>query len=410
MHDDFIKGYNAERFYNFYRLVQGFMNAAVQTAIAVVFWCSAFELAYSYLMYPALLWFLAWRFGRPSKGAQDHEPSVAVVIAVYNEEKVIAEKLRTIFAVDYPPEKLSVWIGSDCSTDTTEAIVRNSKDPRIHLWVAPERSGKTGVLNQLIPQVDAEILVLTDADIMFEKDCIRELMKHFIDPEVGGVGGLTRHRFANENLMDEESLYRRFESQQKTWESRLHSTISAFGPFYAIRKKLFVPFHRHTYSNDDVLMPMNIIRQGYRMYFDANAVSYEEQNQGVGIEFKRRVRIGAGNFQAFFWLLDFLNPLKGWPWFCYVSHKVTRWFSPLFLLTAILSCGFLAKFDTAVIYKMIFVTGSIFAVSSVFFKFIPLPVMRHIFYFLAMNVALGLGFMKFLRGIKTAAWSRTERQ
>ena len=169
------------------------MNAAIQTAV-VIFWCSIAELAYSYLIYPVLLWFLAWRFGRPSKLSQNYEPSIAVVIAVYNEEKVIAEKLHTIFAVDYAPEKLSVWIGSDCSTDMTEEIVRNFGDPRIHLWVAPERSGKAGILNHLVPQVDAEILVLTDADIMFEKDCLRELVKHFIDPEVGGVGGSSKGR------------------------------------------------------------------------------------------------------------------------------------------------------------------------------------------------------------------------
>jgi cellulose synthase/poly-beta-1,6-N-acetylglucosamine synthase-like glycosyltransferase len=385
------------------------MIASLQTGIILIFWFSVIELAYSYLIYPVLLWFLAWRFGRTSKCIQDYEPTVAIVIAVYNEEKIIAEKLRSIFAVDYNKEKLSIWIGSDCSTDLTDEIVRNFGDPRIHLWVAPDRSGKAGVLNRLIPQVEAEILLLTDADIMFEKDCVQELTKHFADPEVGGVGGLTIHRFTNETAMDEESIYRRFESRQKFWESQLHSTISAFGPFYAIRKSLFVPFHPHTYSNDDVLMPMNIIRQGYRMYFDSNAVSYEEHNESVGIEFNRRIRIGAGNFQAFFWLLDFLNPLKGWPWFCYVSHKVTRWFSPLFFLSAVLACGFLARFDDMVIYKMMFYTGCIFAISSLFYQRIPLPIMRHIFYFLAMNVALGLGFFKFLRGIRTAAWMRTER-
>lgn len=386
------------------------MNSAILTAVAVVFGCSVFEVAYSYLLYPVLLSLLAWCFGRSSKLSADYQPTVAVVISVYNEEKVIAEKLRSVFSAEYPPEKLSVWIGSDRSTDRTDEIVRNFGDPRVHLWVSPERSGKAGILNRLVPQVDAEILVLTDADIMFEKESIRELTKHFADPEVGGVGGLTKHRSLRENNFQEESLYRQFEARQKTWESRLHSTISAFGPFYAIRKTLFVPFHEHTYSNDDVIMPMNIVRQGYRMFFDETAVSYEAYNPEVGLEFKRRIRIGAGNFQAFFWLLDFLNPLKGWPWFCYVSHKVTRWFSPMFLLAAMLACGFLAWFDTAVIYKMMFVTGGIFAVSSLFFKVLPLPIMRHIFYFLAMNVALGFGFVKFLAGIRTAVWSRTERQ
>lgn len=386
------------------------MNATVISVIAVLFWFSVFEVFYSYLAYPALLGFFAWRFGRPSKASPDYEPAVAVVMAVYNEEKVIGEKLRSVFSVDYPADKLSVWIGSDCSSDRTGEIIRNFNDPRVHLWTAPSRSGKAGVLNQLVPQVEAEVLVMTDADIMFRKDCIRELTRHFADPEVGGVGGLTKLHVSGETADDEESLYRGFEALQKSWEARLHSTISAFGPFYAIRKSLFVPFHEHTYSNDDVMMPMNIIRQGRRMYFEPAAVSYEELNKDVGIEFNRRVRIGAGNFQAFFWLLDFLNPLRGWPWFCFVSHKVTRWFSPLFLLAAIVSCGFLAVYGSAVIYKMLFVTGAIFVVSSLFYRFIPLPILRNVFYFLAMNAALGFGFLKFVRGIRSAVWLRTERQ
>jgi cellulose synthase/poly-beta-1,6-N-acetylglucosamine synthase-like glycosyltransferase len=374
-----------------------------------IFWFSLFEITYSYVIYPVLLRIFAWRFGNLPASSDIFEPTVAIVMPVFNEEKVIAGKLENLFALDYPPDKLSIWIGSDCSTDKTEAIISAVKNPRCHLWVAPKRSGKAGILNSLVPGIDADILVFTDADIMFDKDSIRALTRHFADESIGGVGGVTLPR-SPEFGQTEELAYRNFETMQKRLESMLHSTISAFGSFYAIRKKLFIPFHPHTYSNDDVMMPMNIIRQGYRMFFESNAVSYEAQNPEVGIEFKRRIRIGAGNFQAFFWLLDFLNPLKGWPWFCYVSHKVTRWFSPLFLVTAVLSCGFLAIFNTAPLYKMLFFTGTIFAISSLFFKLIPLPIMRHIFYFLAMNVALGLGFFKFLGGIRSATWSRTERR
>lgn len=384
------------------------MHSTFISTAVWIFWFSLFEITYSYVIYPVLLRIFAWRFGNLPASSETFEPSVAIIVPVYNEEKVIASKLENLFALDYPPGKLSIWIGSDRSTDGTEAIVRDIKDPRVHLWVAPERGGKTGILNKLVPGIDAEFLVFTDADIMLDKDSIRALTRHFADASIGGVGGVTLQR-SQESDQSEELAYRNFEAMQKRFESMLHSTISAFGSFYAIRKKLFVPFHPHTYSNDDVMMPMNIIRQGYRMFFDSGAVSYEAQNPAVGIEFKRRIRIGAGNFQAFFWLLDFLNPLKGWPWFCYVSHKVTRWFSPLFLLTAIVSCTFLAKFGTAPLYKMVFVTGGIFTVSSLFFKLIPLPIMRHIFYFLAMNVALGLGFFKFLGGIRSATWSRTER-
>jgi cellulose synthase/poly-beta-1,6-N-acetylglucosamine synthase-like glycosyltransferase len=375
-----------------------------------IFWLSVLEVAYTYTLYPALLRLFSRLFGRTPAPSGGDLPSVAVVMPVYNEEKIIADKLRNIFAVNYPPEKLSVWIGSDRSDDRTEEIVRSYNDPRVHLWVAPERCGKARILNALVPRVEAEMLVFTDADIMLEPESIRLLARHFADPAVGGVGGRATLLQTETLENPEEVAYLAFEAAQKKMESALHSTISAFGSFYAIRKNLFVPFHPHTYSNDDVLMPMNIIRQGRRMLFEYEAVSREKMANRVGKVFKRRIRIGAGNFQAFFWLLDFLNPKYGWPWFCYVSHKVSRWFSPLFIACAAMTCGLLAFGSATILYKILFAAGTLFIVSGLLYRIVPLKFPRTIFYFLAMNAALALGFVRFLGGIRSAVWSRTERQ
>jgi cellulose synthase/poly-beta-1,6-N-acetylglucosamine synthase-like glycosyltransferase len=313
-----------------------------------------------------------------------------------------------VFSLNYPYEKLSLWIGSDCSTDRTEEIIRGSADPRIHLWVAPQRGGKAVILNALVPMVDAEVVVFTDADIMLDPESVRMLARHFADPEVGGVGGLILQPPLDPGG-SEESSYLRFEAAQKRMEAALHSIISAFGAFYSIRASLFVKFNPRTYSNDDVLMPMNVVRQGYRMYFEQAALSYEKPRPGLKTEFQRRVRIGAGNFQAFFWLLDFLNPAYGWPWFCYVSHKVSRWFSPLFICAAAMACGALALGTPTLIYKILFACGSLFVASGLLYKIIPFKLPRRAFYFMAMNAALIAGFFRFAGGIRSAVWSRTER-
>lgn len=376
----------------------------------IVFWLSLFAIAYSYCFYPIVLRMAAGVFGRPPHGSPDSLPPVAIVIPVHNEEKIISEKLRNIFSVDYPADKLSVWIGSDCSTDHTDEMVKSWDDPRVHLWRPETRSGKAGILNRLVPMADAEIVLLTDADIMLDRSSIRALAGDFADTRIGGVGGLTLQKQQGMDVRNEETAYRLYEAKLKTLESRLHSTISAFGSFYAIRKKLFVPFHPHTYSNDDVIMPMNIIRQGYRMYYEPSAVSYEEVVPRLTTEFRRRVRIGAGNFQAFFWLLDFLNPMYGWPWFCYVSHKVSRWFSPMFICASAAACGVLAFGTASLLYKTLFIAGALFTASGLLYKIIPLKFPRKVFYFLAMNAALILGFFRFLGGIRSAAWTRTERQ
>jgi cellulose synthase/poly-beta-1,6-N-acetylglucosamine synthase-like glycosyltransferase len=378
------------------------------TVLAILFWLSLFLLLYSYALYPVLLSFFARVFGRPARTDEAFFPSVGVVVPVYNEEAVVRQKVENILAMDYPVGKLSVWVGSDCSTDATHGIVKGMGDPRVHLWIADNRGGKTEVINRLAPQVDAEVLLFTDANTMHRPESLKKMVRWYADPDVGGVGGHIEHVYVRREL--EEVLYRTFESRQKGLESRLHSTISAFGGFYSVRRELFAPIQYNAYSNDDVLIPMNVIRRGYRMIFDAAALSEEETTENLRHEFSRRVRIGAGNFQAFFWLLDFLNPLKGWPWFCYVSHKVTRWFSPFFILLSIASCILLVCANGPLVYHGLFFAGC--AAIAVAFSYLvfPLPFVRPLYYFISMNAALFVGLFRFLGGIRTAAWSRTERK
>jgi cellulose synthase/poly-beta-1,6-N-acetylglucosamine synthase-like glycosyltransferase len=376
--------------------------------LTILFWGSVFFVIYSYTIYPVLLALFSHIFGKPVKQDENYLPTVGVLVPVHNEELVIKRKIDTILSLDYPPEKISVWVGSDCSTDNSEKIVRDYNDPRVHLWIAKERGGKTGVVNNLTPLIDAEIVLFTDANTTHHRECLRALTSNYADPSVGGVAGHIEHAIRGEEEFG-EGLYRKFESRQKYFEGSLHSTISAFGGFYSIRKVLFRPIPPNSYSNDDVMIPMSVIAQGYRIIYEPRAVSEEDMAGSTGREFSRRVRIGAGNFQAFFWLLPFLNPFKGWSAFCYVSHKVTRWFSPIMLSLGFVSCGILAFTDTHAIYRMLFTTGTIFILSGILYKLIPIRLTRHVYYFLLMNSALILGFFRYVRGIRSAAWSRTER-
>ena len=376
-------------------------------ALQVLFWGCIALVVYSYLVYPVLLPVAARLFGRPVRTDESHYPSIAVIVPVYNEEKIIRAKLENILALDYPAERREIWIGSDCSIDATHEIVNRFAGDRIHLWVAPRRGGKTEVLNHMVPLVKADVLVFTDANTMHRPESLRKMVRSFADEKVGGVAGRIKHQSKTVEL--EEMLYRSFESNQKIHEARLHSCISAFGGFYSIRAALFKPLRHNAYSNDDVLIPMNVIRQNYRIVFEPEAVSEEDMTESIAHEFTRRIRIGAGNFQAFFWLLDFLNPRYGWPWFCYVSHKALRWFSPLLLGTAFL-CGIALEILLPSIGYAAFSLGcAAIAIIGASFLVVRLRVLRPVFYFLSMNTALALGFFRFCAGIRSAAWSRTER-
>lgn len=375
---------------------------------SILFWFSFAVVLYSYTLYPLLLLVFVRKFGKPVEQRTDFFPSIGVLVPAHNEEKVIRKKIENIISLNYPPEKLSVWVGSDCSTDATEAIVSEYPDKRVHLWVAPTRGGKTEVLNRLAPEIEADIILFTDANTMHRHDCLLAIVRNFADPTVGGVAGHIDHARRGDDESG-EGIYRSFESRQKFMEGRLHSTISAFGGFYAIRKDAFTKIPFNAYSNDDVLIPMNVIRKGLRVIYEPEAVSEEENTGSVGSEFSRRIRIGAGNFQAFFWLLDFLNPTKGWPAFCLISHKFTRWFSPFFLLSGFISSGVLFFRSGIDLYRILFASGSIIVTAGMLHKVIPLRITRHVFYFMVMNFALIIGLFRYGTGIKSAAWSRTER-
>jgi cellulose synthase/poly-beta-1,6-N-acetylglucosamine synthase-like glycosyltransferase len=379
----------------------------VIVCLQIVFWTSLILVLYSYFIYPGLLPLLSRVFGRPTVRKDAFFPTVTALVPVYNEENVIRMKIENLLALDYPCDRFTIRIGSDCSTDATHDIVRSFSDKRVELWIAPRRGGKTEVLNHLAPLIDADVILFTDANTMHYPDSLKKLVRSYADPAVGAVAGSIKHKGAKEER--EERLYRSFESLQKYFESRLHSSISAFGGFYSIRKSLFRPIQHNAYSNDDVLIPMNIIRLKHRVAFDPEALSEEDMTESITQEFTRRIRIGAGNFQAFFWLLDFLNPLSGWPGFCYFSHKVIRWFSPFLLGGAFLCSAFLWFLTSSAVFIAVTLLGILFMAFGVSYFVIPGRINRLAFYFLSMNVALVLGLARYCKGIQSAAWTRTER-
>lgn len=377
--------------------------------LVTIFVCCTFFILYSYCIYPVLLSLFAVLFKKKIIFDNGYQPTVGIVVPVYNEEKIIRQKIENILSMQYPPEKISVWIGSDQSTDRTNEIIKTFDDKRVRLWIAPKRGGKTEVLNNLVPQVDSEIIFLTDANTMHQADCLKKMVGYYADPAVGAVLGRVKHIIRDGNDFA-ETMYRSFEVWQKNLESRLHSSIAAFGGFYTIRKEYFKPIPFNAYSNDDVLIPMNIIRQKKRVVFEYNAISEEDVTGYLRTEFNRRIRIGAGNFQAFFWLLDFLSPFRGWSSFCYISHKVFRWFSPFAIIGMYVSLGLLSIMSTSIVFKILFFLGFLVLLFFILYKLFKLKIIRPLYYFFAMNIALFFGFFRYLGGIKSAAWARTKRE
>lgn len=381
------------------------------TAIKVLLIGFVLLLVYAYAGYSRLLAAAARMRKMPPRDTA-YRPMVTIFVPAYNEERVIEAKIRNCLAQDYPPELIEILVCSDASTDRTEAIVREFGESRVRLLAYSERSGKTGLINKSVPGAGGEIVVLTDANTRFAPDAVSKLVSMYSSERIGAVAGQVKLHVPDTGWgVDREVTYREFEAGLKYHEGLFGTTVGAFGGLYSIRKALFKPLPANAYSNDDFLIPMRILADGRHVVFDKEAVSSEETGKDVAEEFRRRVRIGAGNFQSFFLLPKMLNPLRGMAFVCYFSHKVLRWFSPLMLLSIfvlnLMLVGTLV-FDVMlggqVLAYVLAGMGGLFSRRRR-----RIPVLTSLYHFVSINAAIVGGFFVYLKGIKSAAWTSTER-
>ncbi len=375
------------------------------TPWVIVFFVSAGVIVYSYAIYPLLLALVPVR-RREELPEPAEWPFVSVLISVYNEEKHITERIENLLALDYPSDKLEILIGSDGSTDRTNELVRQFKDPRVHLHEYEERSGKPGVLNRLIPQTRGELLAFSDANAMFAPDALKKLARHFRDARIGGVCG--RLLFHEEKSETDEGPYWKLETYLKTRESAIDSCLGANGAIYAIRKSCWPGIPDNTFV-DDFVIGMRVREQGVRVVYDREAVATEELPQSVGHEMTRRIRIGAGDFQALFLCWRSLLPWRGFYSLAFWSHKVLRWLSPFFMVAALIS-------NLALLPHPLFTV--LLALQLAFYGLAIVGGLRRgrkigwfsaPHYFVTINLALLLGFFRFITGTQQAAWKRTAR-
>ena len=379
-----------------------------------VFWVAAALVVYSYLIYPVLIFFLSKLIQRKTPVVSDFEniqwPEVAIIIAAYNEEIDITERLDNLNDLQYPSDKLYIYIGSDGSTDKTNTLIQNHRLKNLKFFPFQERRGKASVLNDLCEEAKEEILIFSDANTLFESNVVKKLVKPFSDPLIGGVcGELEIH--ASSHSSNQDGFYWKYEKFLKINENKINGLLGANGAIYAIRKQLFMPLLPDTII-DDFMVAMRVVLQGNKMIYEPEAIAHEYAPETIEHEFKRRVRIGTGNYQAFFRLLKFLNPATSTThFFTYISHKVLRWFAPHLLLLCLITSIILVKNPVFMILLVIQLSVYIFSAFSMIFSFTDkMPkIISIIIFFVSMNIALLVGFFKYLSSNVNPAWERTSR-
>jgi cellulose synthase/poly-beta-1,6-N-acetylglucosamine synthase-like glycosyltransferase len=373
-------------------------------SLAVLVFLAALSLiALTYVVYP--LWQLIFP-GKPIDFTGEFTPPpVSVVFAAYNESSIIEAKIRSIYRTNYPIELLSVWIGSDLSSDGTDDIIRNlqSEFPQLNLHVNEARSGKSATINLLIERTTAEVIIATDANILFKETTIEELVRPIALQKATAVAGTLAYEAGGitNSTATNEKAYLSLENAIRRAESRKHGICFGMeGGLYSMRKSYWKPIPPNTFM-EDFFQTVQLIARDQKVLFNEAAIGLEDVSSSLREEYKRKIRISIGNWQNLirFYPLLFKHP---YPFgILFLMHKVLRWLTPHLYLIAIVAGLFTSQW----LVTSIVLIG--LPVSQFILMYFGLA--TPLAYFYAMNAALFIGFLRYLKGVKSSVWQPTKR-
>jgi cellulose synthase/poly-beta-1,6-N-acetylglucosamine synthase-like glycosyltransferase len=377
-----------------------------------IFWCSVSFVAATTVGYPLLLTALSIFAQRP-RTMRDDEPTVTLIIAAHNEEKVIKEKLDNSLSLDYPEKKLEIIVASDGSTDMTDDIVSSFADRGVILH-AYNRMGKTGIQNGSVEKAHGEILVFSDANAMYKKDAIRKLVRNFADEAVGCVSGQLIYRRRGDCAAGEsEGCYWKYEKYLKEKESALSSLLGVNGSIYAVRKEDYVCIDNSLIS--DFVEPLEIVRRGKRVVYEPEAVSEEEPSVSYDKELRRKIRSLTRSIRGLLHMKSLMNPFKHGIFAVQLFvHKACRYLVPFFLAT---SAACLLILTGSPLYFALFclmvMSLALAAVGRLFADIAPgnkvFKVVNLIYYYFLVNYAVTLAWVNVMRGSEITVWT-TDRK
>jgi cellulose synthase/poly-beta-1,6-N-acetylglucosamine synthase-like glycosyltransferase len=386
--------------------------------VEILFWISLTVLFYCYIGYGLILFIrnrLKNVFGTSECKNNPELPPVTLVVAAYNEETVIPEKIKNCAEIDYPAHLFNIIFVTDGSTDYSKDLVR--QHDFITLLHQPERKGKLAALKRAMQYVKTPIVVFSDANSMLNPGCVRAMVRHFSNKEVGGVAGEKKVLKTDRSLIgDAEGFYWKYESFMKQQDADFNTVVGAVGELFSIRTELFHPLDEGLIL-DDFIFSIHICLSGYKIEYEPNAFASETPSQSLADEAKRRVRIAAGAYQAVTYLKQHLNLFK-YPRLViqYFSGRLLRWVAcPILLILALITnIGLVINHHGHIFYYLLLAQSFFYSLALA--GWISVGIGRRMgilgipFYFVFMNLCLVKGFFNYINGRQTILWERSMRE
>ncbi len=387
----------------------------------IAFWICLFIIFYTFFGYGLFLYFiikLKRLFKKPFQFAtQQKLPSVSLIVAAFDEEDTIEEKIKNCLELSYPKDKLKIIFVTDGSSDRTAELVSNNA--AVTLLHEDIRAGKMAAIKRAMPFIHSDITVFTDANTFLNPTAINELVKHYQNPKVGAVAGEKRIMVAQsaDASAAGEGFYWKYESTLKKWDYELYSNVGAAGELFSIRTVLYPPIETDTIV-DDHMIAMRIAEKGYLIAYEPNAYALETASANSSEELKRKIRIAAGGIQSIFRLKKSANPFHN-PilTFQYISHRVLRWTITPWLMVLVFMMNILicVKHPELTFYQVILVLQFVFYAAAIIgsileSKSIKIKILFIPFYFCMMNYATIAGTFRYFKGKQSAAWEKSRRR
>ncbi|PMJ89853.1 glycosyltransferase family 2 protein [Vibrio sp. 10N.261.55.A7] len=391
----------------------------IESMIILALVTSAALIVYHHVGYPLVLKWYAKRHpqskmsdlkrGYRNSNLDRVRPSITILVAAYNEERWIAEKIRNLASLDYPRNRLTIIIACDGCTDNTVEIAQDTiqesicSDVHFEIRDLDKNQGKVAVINQQMRTISTDITALSDVSTLISIDALLVAEQNFKDKRTGVVNG--RYQLLETRNAGEAS-YWQYQSQLKRNEASLGSTLGAHGAFYLFRTHLFTPLDSNT-INDDFVLPMLIVKQGYNAIYDDKMVAVELEPTSQVNDFKRRLRISAGNMQQAIKLFSLFNPKYRGVAFAFFSGKGLRLTMPYLMLVCLIASIMLM--DNPLFLAALIAQLSVYALSSLSLLFptiLNCKPCKLISYLVAGHFANFVGGMRYLLGLESGRWTR----
>jgi cellulose synthase/poly-beta-1,6-N-acetylglucosamine synthase-like glycosyltransferase len=343
------------------------------------------------------------------------EPEVTMLIAAYNEEAGIAQKIEDTLKLDYPRNKLRIVVVSDGSTDNTDNIVRSYSDLGVELFRVEGRVGKTEARNIAMSSVKGEIIIFSDATTTYREDIVRKMVRNFADPKVGMVTGHLIYRDSGNTQMGTgQKLYWKYESMIKKAQTSMGTLTGSVGCVTAFRRDLYTPLPKNII--EDFTEPLMFVMKGYRVVFEEEALCFEDTTKKSSNEWNMRVRVIRGGMTGMLYAKKILNPISyPVPFFQLISHKILRWLIPVCVILIFFGNTYLVLTEPTNLFgsvllglQILFYSVALLAYAlernGIHSRLAAIPL-----YFLILNAASFVALVKTLTSNLEATWE-TQRE